>query len=98
MKKTGWIYPRTKLHWFDFHGPVLKSQRQLFQQEFGERLANSLMSAGCRSRQDVLAIIVWYFDDFKMVPGVGDASLKILKDWWVLQPEFTMQLGFMVNS
>jgi hypothetical protein len=97
MTKQGWTYPRKKLHWFDFCD-VQKLQRKTFQEQFGERLANSLLSAGCRSRQDVIAIIAWYWEDFIMTPGVGDASLEILKNWWVMQPEFTMKLGYMVNS
>ena len=76
---------------FEDRAPITKSQTKTFDKWFDERLKNSLCSVGCRTRADVILLIVWHLYDFAMTPGVGHKQISNLIHWWAKQPECQMQ-------
>jgi hypothetical protein len=76
---------------FDDCEPLTNKQRKTFNKLFDERLKNNLFRAGCRTRADVILLILWYLDDFAMTPGVGYKQTSNLIYWWAKQPECQMQ-------
>jgi len=87
-QKTKSIY---QLQIFDDCELLTKKQRKTFEKCFDERLKNSLFRAGCRTRADVIILIVWHLYDFAMTPGVGHKQISNLIAWWAKQPECQMQ-------
>ena len=67
---------------------VEKEQRKDFIDEFGERLGNALLRAGCRTRADAIVLALWHSKEFAKCPGVGKVQVKKLIEWCVTQPEF----------
>jgi hypothetical protein len=80
-----------QLQIFEGCEPLTKNQRKTFDKWFDERLKNSLYRAGCRTRADVILLIVWHLYDFAMTPGVGHKQISNLIYWWTKQPECQMQ-------
>ena len=83
---------------FKTYSYVTDDQRKDFSTEFGERLANSLLRAGCRTRADVILLAFWHSKEFAMCPHVGKVQVKRLVDWFATQPEFDIVLEKIMNG
>ena len=73
-----------------------KRQMSWFKKEFNERLANSFLSIGCRTRGDVILLLFWYYKEFSTAIGVGKMQASQAFDWWAKQPEFDKMIKQMM--
>ena len=67
---------------------LTEEQSRWFRYKFSERLGNCLMKVGCRSRADVIVLITFHLNRFKMVPQVGKKTVSEAEDWCFSQSEF----------